>query len=61
MYIRDIARLLYQLQRRLEELECAHRAELPGDKRDELELELQKIRAEYHKVKKVLEGAKGST
>ena len=61
MYIQDIARHLYQLQGRLEELERAHEAELPGDKRDELELELRKTRAEYQKVKNVLEGAKQSS
>ena len=58
MYIREIARNLYQLQRRLEELERAYERELVGEKRDELERELRGVRVEYQKVKNVLEGAK---
>jgi len=58
MYIREIARNLYQLQRRLEELERAYERELVGEKRDELERELHGVRVEYQKVKNVLEGAK---
>ena len=61
MYIREIARNLYKLKRRLEELEQAYEVELPGAKRDELERELYKARVEYHKVKNILEGAKESS
>ncbi len=60
MYIREIARSLYQLKRQLEELEQAYEVELPGEKRDDLERELYRVRMEYHKVKKILEGAKDS-
>ena len=59
-YIREIARSLYQLKNRLEELEQAWESEPPGEKRDELEQELKKIRLEYEKVKNILEGAKES-
>ncbi|MEJ2235587.1 MAG: hypothetical protein P8X67_16860 [Syntrophobacterales bacterium] len=59
-YIREIARTLYQLKNRLEELEQAWESESPGEKRDELEQELKKIRLEYEKVKNILEGAKES-
>jgi len=59
-YIREIARTLYQLKNRLEELEQARESEPPGEKRDELEQELKKIRLEYEKVKNILEGAKES-
>ena len=59
-YIREIARTLYQLKNRLEELEQAWESEPPGEKRDELEQELKKIRLEYKKVKNILEGAKQS-
>jgi hypothetical protein len=45
----------------LEELEQAWESEPPGEKRDELEQELRKIRLEYEKVKNILEGAKEST
>ncbi len=61
MYIRDIARSLYQLKNRLEELELAHQSEPPGEKRDELERELNRTRAEYQKVKSIMEGAKESS
>jgi hypothetical protein len=60
MYIREIARSLYQLKRQLEELEQAYEVELPGEKRDDLERELYRVRMEYHKVKNILEGAKDS-
>jgi len=60
-YIREIARSLYQLKSRLEELEQAWESEPHGEKRDELEQELRKIRLEYEKVKNILEGAKDST
>ncbi|MDH3554896.1 MAG: hypothetical protein WBG24_22310 [Syntrophobacteria bacterium] len=59
-YIREIARSLYQLKSRLEELEQAWESKPPGEKRDELEQELRKIRLEYEKVKNILEGAKES-
>ncbi|MDH3927573.1 MAG: hypothetical protein OEV22_06460 [Deltaproteobacteria bacterium] len=59
-YIREIARSLYQLKSRLEELEQAWESKPPGAKRDELEQELRKIRLEYEKVKNILEGAKES-
>jgi uncharacterized protein (DUF3084 family) len=59
-YIREIARSLYQIKNRLEELEQAWESEPPGEKRDELEQELQKMRLEYKKVKNILEGAKQS-
>jgi len=61
MYIREIARHLYQLRGRLDELERTYEAEPPGEKRDELQLELNKVRAEYQKIKNVLEGAKESS
>ena len=59
-YIREIARSLYQIKNRLEKLEQAWESEPPGEKRDELEQELKKIRLEYKKVKNILEGAKQS-
>jgi hypothetical protein len=59
-YIREIARSLYQIKNRLEELEQAWESEPPGEKRDELEQELKKMRSEYKKVKNILEGAKQS-
>jgi DNA replicative helicase MCM subunit Mcm2 (Cdc46/Mcm family) len=59
-YIREIARSLYQLKNRLEELEQAWESEPPGEKRDQIEHELKKIRLEYEKVKNILEGAKES-
>ena len=62
MYIREIARSLYQLQRRLEELEreWADSSLRPGEERDSLERELHRVRAEHEKVKSILEGAKES-
>ena len=59
-YIREIARSLYQIKNRLEELEQAWESEPPGEKRDELEQELKKMRSEHKKVKNILEGAKQS-
>jgi len=59
-YIREIARSLYQIKNRLEELEKAWESEPFGEKRDELEQELKKVRLEYEKVKNILEGAKHS-
>jgi hypothetical protein len=59
MYIREVARHLYQLKRRLEELEQAYEGERSGAKRVELELELHRVREEYRRVKNVLEGSKG--
>jgi hypothetical protein len=59
-YIREIARSLYQLKNRLEELEQAWELEPPGEKRDQLEQELKKIRLDYERVKNILEGAKES-
>jgi len=61
VYIRDIARNLYELKRRLEELGQAYDSEPPGEKRDEIELELNRTRQEYRRVKDVLEGAKDSS
>jgi hypothetical protein len=52
-YIREIARSLYHLKSRLEELEQAWESVPPGEKRDELEQELRKIRLEYEKVKNI--------
>jgi hypothetical protein len=60
MSIREIARLLYQLKKKLEELERAYELEPPGDKRESLERELLKVRAEHLRVRKILEGAKDS-
>jgi uncharacterized protein (DUF3084 family) len=59
-YIREIARTLYQLKNRLEEVKQVWESEPPGEKRDELEQELKKVRLEYEKVKNILEGAKHS-
>jgi len=61
VYIRDIARNLYELKGRLEELEQAYNSEPPGEKRDELQLELNRTRQEYRRVKNILEGAKESS
>lgn len=59
-YIRDIARSLYKVKRRLEELEHAYAAQQPGEERDFLERELFKTRAEHTRLKNILEGAKES-
>lgn len=61
VYIRDIARNLYELKRRLEALEQAYDSEPPGEKREELQLELNRTRQEYRRVKNILEGAKESS
>jgi hypothetical protein len=61
VYIREIARNLYELKNRLEELEQAYDAEPPGERRDELQLELNRTRQEYKRVKNILEGAKESS
>jgi len=61
VYIREIARNLYELKRRLEELEQAYDSEPLGDRRDELQLELNRTRQEYTRVKSILEGAKESS
>jgi hypothetical protein len=60
VYIREIAKNLYELKRRLEQLEQACNSESPGEKRDDLQLELNITREEYKRVKKILEGAKES-
>jgi len=61
VYIREIARNLYELKRRLEELEQAYDSEPPGERRDQLQLELNRTRQEYKRVKSILEGAKESS
>jgi hypothetical protein len=61
MSIREIARTLYQLKKRLEDLEQTFEAEPPGERRDTLERELAKARAEYGQAKKILEGEKGDS
>ena len=60
-YIREIARNLYELKNRLEELEQAYDSEPLGERRDELQLELNRTRQEYKRVKSILEGAKESS
>lgn len=60
-YIREIARHLYDLKRRLEKLEQEYKSEPPGERRDELELELNRTGQEYKRVKSILEGAKESS
>jgi beta-glucosidase-like glycosyl hydrolase len=60
-YIREIARNLYELKNRLEELEQAYNSEPPGERRDELQLELNRARQEYKRIKNILEGAKESS
>ncbi|UCE82419.1 MAG: hypothetical protein JSV47_12025 [Deltaproteobacteria bacterium] len=62
MYIREIAKTLYQLKRRLEELEQEWAASSlrSGEERAALERELRKVRAEHQRVKNILEGAKES-
>ena len=61
VYIREIARNLYELKRRLEELEQVYDSEPPGERRDELQRELSRTRQEYKRVKSILEGAKESS
>ena len=60
MYIREIARTLYRLKRELEQLEQAYESQPLGEQRDFLERDLFKTRAEYLRVKKILDGAKGT-
>jgi hypothetical protein len=60
-YIREIARNLYELKNRLEELEQAYNAEPPGERRDELQLELNRTQQEHKRLKSILEGAKESS
>ena len=61
VYIREIAKNLYELWRRVEELERAYNSEPPGERRDELQLELNRTRAEHKRLKSILEGAKDSS
>jgi hypothetical protein len=58
MSIRELARTLYQLRNRLEQLERAVTAEGSGEKKASLERELFKTRADYDRARKSLEGAK---
>lgn len=58
MSIREIARSLYELKRQVEEKERALEGEPPGERRDGLERELAKARAEHERVRKILEGEK---
>jgi hypothetical protein len=58
MSIREIARTLYQVKKHMEELERAFQAEAQGAKRDSLQRELFKARAEYERAKNILEGQK---
>jgi len=59
MTIREMARTLYQLKQRVEDLERAFAAEPSGERRDTLERELAKVRAEYGQAKRILDGEKG--
>jgi len=59
MSIREIARTLYQLKKHVEDVERTFQAEPPGERRDTLERELAKARAEHRRVKEILEGEKG--
>jgi hypothetical protein len=59
-YIREIARNLYRLKRRMEKLEQLCDLEPVGEKRDQLELELRNTRLEHEKIRRILEGAKES-
>jgi aminoglycoside phosphotransferase (APT) family kinase protein len=58
MSIREIARSLYELKRQVEQKERALEGEPPGETRDWLERELARARAEYERVRKILEGEK---
>jgi hypothetical protein len=60
-YIRDIGRNFYELKNRLEKLEQAYNEEPPGERQDELGLELKRTYQEYDRVKRILEGAKESS
>ena len=57
MSVRMIARDLYRLQQQVDRLESRLQACPPG-KREELEEELRKAKAEREHVKRMLEGAK---
>ena len=57
MSVRMIARDLYRLQQQVDRLEGLLRACPPG-KREELEEELRKAKAERERVKRMLEGTK---
>ena len=61
VYIREIARNLYELKNRVEELEQAYSSEPSGERREEIQLELNRTRQEYYRVKSILEGAKESS
>ena len=57
MSVRMIARDLYRLQQQVDRLEGRLQACPPG-KREELEEELRKAKAERERVKRMLEGTK---
>jgi len=57
MSVRMIARDLYRLQQEVDRLESQLKACTPA-KREELEDDLRKARAERDRVKRMLEGAK---
>lgn len=57
MSVKMIARDLYRLQQEVERLESQLKACLPA-KREELEDELRKTKAEKDRVKRMLEGSK---
>lgn len=58
MSIREIAKTLYQLKKQVGDLERAFEAEPAGEDRDRLERELVKVRGDYRRMKKILEGEK---
>ena len=60
VYIREIAKNLYEVWGRMEELEQAYNSEPPGERRDKPQLELKRTRAEHKRLKSVLEGAADS-
>ena len=57
MSIRMIARDLYRLGQKVEELE-KEMVNACGERRDEMEDRLRKLRAERDRVRKILEGSK---
>jgi len=57
MSVRMIARDLYRLQKEVDRLESQVKA-CPPAKREELEDDLRKVKAERERVKRILEGAK---
>ena len=57
MSVRMIARDLYRLQQQVDRLEGLPQA-CPSGKREELEEELRKAKAERERVKRMLEGTK---